>query len=184
MKRTKLKISVFVIQMCIVIFNVLIVESASQIELDNEVISNSLKITYQSPFGDSPVEISDPFGLRKIPVQGASNDHKGVDIRSSKAGAKILSISSGIVVDHWPAPGWYGGVKFSGHSDYGGTIVIKQSNGLTVRYAHLSRTRVCEGDIISKGEYIGNQGKTGLTDGGEHLHLEIMSPSHTRVRER
>lgn len=68
-----------------------------------------------------------------------------------------------------------GTVTFAGTSGgYGKCILIKHSNGLTTRYAHLSSISVSSGDKVSSGEVIGRLGSTGRST-GSHLHFEVIS---------
>lgn len=56
---------------------------------------------------------------------------------------------------------------------YGKTIVIDHGFGLFSTYSHLSRVNVNLGDMVSKGDIIGNTGFTGLA-GGDHLHFGMF----------
>ena len=56
---------------------------------------------------------------------------------------------------------------------YGQRVKIKQSDGSTVIYAHLSKSDYySEGDKVYAGDVIALSGSTGNTT-GPHLHLEI-----------
>ncbi|MDQ0416340.1 murein DD-endopeptidase MepM/ murein hydrolase activator NlpD [Croceifilum oryzae] len=64
----------------------------------------------------------------------------------------------------------------------GRTVWIQHSNGLLARYIHLSQTepKLRVGDKIKAGDYIGNVGNSGTSDGakgnneGIHLHLDLF----------
>lgn len=56
---------------------------------------------------------------------------------------------------------------------YGKTIIIDHGFGLFSLYGHLSRIRVTEHQMVSKGKIIGFTGSTGLA-GGDHLHFSIL----------
>ena len=56
---------------------------------------------------------------------------------------------------------------------YGRLLVIDHGYGLFSMYAHLSSFNVPVGQMVKKGEIIGNTGKTGLA-GGDHLHYSIL----------
>lgn len=56
---------------------------------------------------------------------------------------------------------------------YGRLIVIDHGYGLFSMYAHLSSFNVPVGQMVNKGDIIGNTGKTGLA-GGDHLHYSIL----------
>jgi murein DD-endopeptidase MepM/ murein hydrolase activator NlpD len=86
--------------------------------------------------------------------------HMGVDL-ASVAQAPIPAANAGKVV----------------HADdlgiYGKCIIIDHGMGLQSLYGHLSRIDVEKGEIVAKGQTIGNSGATGLA-GGDHLHFEII----------
>lgn len=67
-----------------------------------------------------------------------------------------------------------GKIVFTGNMGiYGRTIAIDHGFGVLSMYSHLSRVDVKMGQIVSKGEYIGRTGSTGLA-GGDHLHFGIL----------
>ena len=55
---------------------------------------------------------------------------------------------------------------------FGTVIILKHKNGYNTSYAHLSKVNVKLGDIVSKGQYIGNIGDTGMIDRSE-LYFKI-----------
>lgn len=85
--------------------------------------------------------------------------HNGTDFAASH-GTPIRSTADGIVT----YVGW--------QSAYGRLIKIKHDFGLETRYAHLSKFRVKKGQIVSRGQHIGDMGNTGRST-GTHLHYEI-----------
>ena len=74
-------------------------------------------------------KITSEFGNRMHPVLKENRFHRGVDISSVK-GAAVNSGVKGIVT--------YAGVK----GNYGNMIEVRRSDGLKVRYAHLSKIEV------------------------------------------
>ncbi len=58
------------------------------------------------------------------------------------------------------------------HPEYGNMIDVDHDNGLTTRYAHLSKSLVRAGDVVMKGQVVANVGTTGRTT-GPHLHFEV-----------
>lgn len=103
--------------------------------------------------------ISSEFGLRLHPMTGSAEPHKGLDI-VLPSGTPIKSVAPGTVT--------FAGEK----GGYGLTVDVDHGEGLTSRYAHLSRVSVSTGEEIGPREIIGRSGKSGLAD-GPHLHLEI-----------
>ncbi|MFW6240281.1 MAG: M23 family metallopeptidase [Thermodesulfobacteriota bacterium] len=56
---------------------------------------------------------------------------------------------------------------------YGGTIMIDHGMGIFSLYSHLSRIQAEPGQMVEKGDVIGNTGATGMA-GGDHLHFGMM----------
>jgi len=100
------------------------------------------------------------FGWRRDPViPGRYEFHEGIDI-AAPLGTPVYAAASGRVV----STGWNGA--------YGKTIVIDHGNGLRTVYAHLLKIEVEEGQIVKKGQRIGEVGSTGRST-GPHLHFEV-----------
>ncbi len=122
-------------------------------------------------YKDDYIKLTSPFGYRELVniFTGGTreSDHRGVDVVGTYK-ARIISIDDGIVIEHYPAPNGY----FKGHSVLGGMIKIKHGEGWTSVYGHLAASYVKEGDIVNRGDIIGRQGNTGLSQ-GNHLHLEL-----------
>jgi murein DD-endopeptidase MepM/ murein hydrolase activator NlpD len=113
-----------------------------------------------------PVEsgyYSSNFGYRIDPINGQSAFHTGVDFIAAP-GSPILSAAGGVVA------------AAEMHSAYGNMVDINHDNGLTTRYAHLSKMLVKVGDIVLKGQHIGDLGSTGRAT-GPHLHFEVRENS-------
>lgn len=86
----------------------------------------------------------------------------GIDIANSY-GAAIYAAADGTVVGA-DGSGWNGG--------YGLFIKISHSNGTDTLYAHMSKVLVTSGQIVEKGQKIGQMGSTGRST-GSHLHFEV-----------
>ncbi|PZE19062.1 M23 family metallopeptidase [Paenibacillus xerothermodurans] len=86
--------------------------------------------------------------------------HKGIDLVSSNK--NILAADNGKVI--------YAGNKQDG---YGNCVIIDHLNGYKTLYGHLSKIDVVAGEIVEKGEKIGDMGSTGDST-GVHLHFEIQ----------
>jgi len=103
--------------------------------------------------------ISDGFGYRKDPFTGKREFHYGVDI-SAPTGTKVYATADGVVTV----------TRYS--RSYGKVIKIDHGFGYSTIYAHLSKILVKEGDVIKRGQIIGEVGCTGRST-APHLHYEI-----------
>lgn len=103
--------------------------------------------------------VSSGFGMRRDPLLGRPAHHSGMDFRA-RSGSPVRSAGAGVVVK----AGWNGG--------YGRMVEIDHGEGLTTRYAHLSRISVSEGQKIESGTVIGKVGSSGRST-GPHLHYEV-----------
>ena len=113
-----------------------------------------------------PVETgyhSSNFGYRIDPFNGRQAFHTGVDFIAA-SGSEILAAAGGVVA------------AAEIHPEYGKMIDIDHDNGLTTRYAHLSKMVVEVGDVVLKGQLIGALGQSGRAT-GPHLHFEVRENS-------
>jgi len=100
-----------------------------------------------------------------------SSYHTGMDI-ASNALPNIVAAGSGTVIfagcnESCPPMGnTYGG------SGYAWSIQIDHGNGYTTWYAHLKNIYVRSGQVVSRGEVIGQMGSTGRST-GPHVHFEV-----------
>ena len=119
--------------------------------------------TIYTDFDDLP-ESSFIFPYRGSIVSKYGTDennlaNRGINI-SGKAGDKVVAADYGIV-------------EYSDNiRGFGKAIIIKHKNGYTTAYAHLSDTKVKAGDIVNKGDYIGNIGDTGMINKNQ-LYFKI-----------
>ena len=111
---------------------------------------------------------SSGFGYRTHPISGLWKMHSGVDI-AAPAGTPVLSVSSGTVKKAGAANG------------YGNQVVIQLEDGSQFSYSHLKSYGVKVGDVITKGQQIGEVGSTGTSSTGNHLHLEAIDANGTKV---
>ncbi|QJR13863.1 M23 family metallopeptidase [Usitatibacter palustris] len=102
---------------------------------------------------------SSNYGQRIDPINGRSTFHTGVDL-IAPAGTAVLSAAGGVV----------SAVEFQ--AEYGNIVDVDHENGLTSRYAHLSKSMVKVGDVVMKGQQIALVGSTGRVT-GPHLHFEV-----------
>lgn len=85
--------------------------------------------------------------------------HRGVDIPAT-VGSAVVAANRGLVV--------YAGNRVRG---YGNLIVLLHADDTRTLYAHLDRAYVVGGQVVERGERIGDVGRTGLTR-APHLHFE------------
>ena len=105
-------------------------------------------------------KITSKFGNRNHPVLKSVKFHRGVDIAVS-LGTPVYAGIKGIVT-------------FAGkRGNYGNLVEIEGSDGIKVRYAHLSKIDVVAGQRVSDGEKVAETGNTGMST-GPHLHYEII----------
>jgi murein DD-endopeptidase MepM/ murein hydrolase activator NlpD len=104
--------------------------------------------------------ISSGYGLRSDPFTHKPRMHRGVDIAAPE-GTEVEAVLGGEVV----AAGFEQG--------YGNTVVVRHSDGLQTRYAHLGKIAVRNGDAIGTHQVLGSVGSTGRST-GPHLHFEVI----------
>ena len=85
--------------------------------------------------------------------------HKGIDIPAAE-GAEVVSINAGIVI-----------YANNGVEGYGNLVVILHKDDSKSLYAHLRAAYVFAGQLVERGQPIGEVGKTGLAR-ANHLHME------------
>ena len=113
---------------------------------------------------------SSNFGWRIDPFTGLRAFHEGMDFMA-EIGEPVHAAAGGVVV--------YSDL----HPQYGNMIEIDHGNGLSTRYAHMSKRLVKVGDVVLSGEEIGKVGATGRAT-GPHLHFEVrqngapLNPAH------
>jgi murein DD-endopeptidase MepM/ murein hydrolase activator NlpD len=102
---------------------------------------------------------SSNYGYRLDPISGRSSFHTGVDIIAAP-GTDVLAAAGGVVATSATV------------AEYGNIVEVDHDNGLTSRYAHLSKSLVRVGDVVMKGQVIAKVGSSGRTT-GPHLHFEV-----------
>ena len=109
----------------------------------------------------SSSRITSQFGDRSAPTEGASTDHKGIDIGAS-TGSDIVAAASGTVI-------------ISTYSvSAGNYIMIDHGGGVFTVYMHCSQLLASVEDKVSQGQVIAKVGSTGYST-GPHLHFGIRS---------
>ncbi|MGF7046310.1 septal ring factor EnvC (AmiA/AmiB activator) [Paenibacillus sp. DS2015] len=104
--------------------------------------------------------LTSSFGYRTDPFTGKAAFHAGIDI-GGQTGDPIYAAGAGQVLsaEESGARGLY--------------IVIQHPEGLQTSYMHMSHLKVSPGDLVSKGEIIGEMGSTGRSTGA-HLHFQVI----------
>lgn len=110
----------------------------------------------------APVEggVGSGFGFRRDPITGRVALHTGLDF-PSPTGTPVEASAGGVVA------------VVERHPQYGQMIEIDHGNGLRTRYAHMSKFLAKVGDIVKRGQVIGEVGSTGRST-GPHLHFEVL----------
>lgn len=106
------------------------------------------------------------FGTRSDPINNRTGVHEGIDL-AAPTGTPIYATGAGIVA-------------FASAKDrYGLTVDIDHGNGVTTRYAHMSRIKVKRGQKVTRSTVIGLVGSTGRST-GPHLHYEVRVAENAR----
>jgi len=105
------------------------------------------------------VAVTSPFGDRDAPTEGASTNHKGVDL-AAPLNTPIYASRSGTVI------------TASYNSSSGYYVVIDHGDGYRSTYMHMTYYIVSAGQRVSQGQTIGYCGSTGVST-GSHLHFGI-----------
>jgi murein DD-endopeptidase MepM/ murein hydrolase activator NlpD len=100
------------------------------------------------------------YGYRTDPFNQNTAFHQGVDIEAPLGTAV-----------HTPGPGV---VTFAGaHGGYGRTVEVTLDDDHQLRFAHLNKIAVVQGEALKAGDIIGTVGSTGRSS-EPHLHLEVL----------
>ena len=129
---------------------------------DNRRKLDSVRSALMSFPTAKPVEkyyISSYFGRRKDPFRRVWAMHHGLDM-AGWPGSAINATADGVVT------------KAGTWGAYGRMVEIDHGNGFKTRYGHMKRVRVKRGQQISRGQRVGDMGRTGRST-GTHLHYEI-----------
>ncbi|WP_421862395.1 M23 family metallopeptidase [Motiliproteus sp.] len=106
--------------------------------------------------------LTDGFGMRKHPLTGQRKHHNGVDFPVD-TGTPIYATADGAV-------------EYAGYhkkSGFGYLVIINHNFGFKSYYAHMKkRPKVRSGQLVRKGELIGQSGNSGKST-GPHLHYEV-----------
>ena len=107
----------------------------------------------------SSKRVTSDYGPRTSPTNGASSNHKGIDIGAAY-GADIVAADGGTVL-------------VATYSSSGGNyVIIDHGGGLCTVYMHASSLTVSAGQTVSKGQVIAKVGSTVIST-GNHLHFGV-----------
>lgn len=109
---------------------------------------------------DSGWVMTSAYGNRVHPITGQWHHHSGIDF-GADYGTPVLAACGGLVVSDCDLG-----------DGYGNAVVIDTGAGLIVRYGHLQRVYVSNGQTVETGTPLGEVGSTGNST-GPHLHFEI-----------
>lgn len=125
-----------------------------------ERADNYLDMIKSIPIGrPAKGDITSRYGSRTDPLNKKEAFHPGVDIRG-KRGDKVYATAAGVVT------------KAFKNGGYGNFVEIDHGNGYKTRFGHLQNYTVKEGEVVKRGQLIGQVGNTGRST-GPHLHYEI-----------
>ncbi|MBN1226116.1 MAG: M23 family metallopeptidase [Deltaproteobacteria bacterium] len=143
--------------------NEIVITSISQKELNN-FFEGQKSILSCTP-SIKPVDgwLTSGFGYRISPFTKQREFHKGIDL-ATKVGTPVIAPADGIVV------------SVGKEGNYGKVIVINHGYNMKTRYAHLHKFRVKKGDLVKRGDIIGEVGISGRCT-GPHLHYEVLLSS-------
>lgn len=111
------------------------------------------------PLNIADYTMSSGYGYRRDPVYGSAAFHAGLDF-AAKEGTAVYATADGRVA----LADWKGG--------YGNCIDIDHGYNYLTRFGHLSKILVKSGQMVKRGEKIGEVGSTGKST-GPHLHYEV-----------
>jgi murein DD-endopeptidase MepM/ murein hydrolase activator NlpD len=123
-------------------------------------LENQISVMASTPTS-SPVKglITSTFGFRKSPFTGLRDFHHGLDI-GAKTGSPVKATADGKVT------------VASKQGSLGNLVIIDHGHGMLTRYGHLNKILINRGDIVKRGDIIGEVGNTGRST-GSHLHYEV-----------
>ena len=107
----------------------------------------------------TPGTLTSSFGLRRVFNGEPRAPHSGLDIKAP-AGRAVKAPADGIVV-------LTGAFFFSGNC-----VFLAHGEGVVSLFAHLSRIKVQEGQLLKTGDPLGDVGMTGRAT-GPHLHWSL-----------
>lgn len=131
-----------------------------------EGVDDETRLTFPVPTG----HMGRGFGFTRT-GELRRRRHQGVDIGAPE-GSPIVAARGGLVV-------------FSDNAitGYGNMVMILHPDGDSTFYAHCRATFVAAGEVVARGQRIGEVGETGFA-GGPHLHFELRRNGWSRDPRR
>ena len=126
-----------------------------------EKLASLSKVFYQIPFSRplGSYSVTSHYGPRVDPFNGRMAMHEGIDL-GVQIGTNVYATAPGLVI--------YAGERGA----YGNMVEIVHGNGISTRYAHMSRVSVHVGQKVGLHELVGISGSSGRSQ-GPHLHYEV-----------
>ncbi|MBI5612329.1 MAG: peptidoglycan DD-metalloendopeptidase family protein [Gammaproteobacteria bacterium] len=140
-------------------------EDLKRIRQDQEIIARALATWSARELDDVRLDqpaagrFSSAFGLRRFFNKQARNPHSGLDIAAPE-GTPIAAPADGAVIET-------GNYFFNGN-----TVFLDHGQGLITIYNHLNTIAVAPGDVLVRGQKLGEVGMTGRVT-GPHLHWSV-----------
>ncbi len=120
-----------------------------------------------SPIADKDLtRFASGYGYRIHPIYRTRKMHKGIDL-TAPTGTKIYSTGDGKIIKAGYTPG-----------GYGKRVLVDHGFGYKTLYAHMHEIDVKVGQIVKRGELIGQVGNTGRST-APHLHYEVRKNNKT-----
>jgi murein DD-endopeptidase MepM/ murein hydrolase activator NlpD len=133
--------------------------AALQESLDQWQASRGLMTALPAGIPVNNVDLTSSYGFRYDPFTHRPAIHPGQDFRGAY-GTPIMAAGVGRVIH----AGWLAG--------YGKAVVIDHGYHLVSLYGHMSRVLVQDGQMVKRGDPLGQIGSTGRST-GPHLHFEV-----------
>lgn len=128
-----------------------------------------------------PARITSPYGYRSNPFGNGKQFHDGIDY-VSMVNRNVYAIADGTVTYDMD---WYEHSKaWTDRRHSGGNMVILKhvidGEIYFVRYLHLVKNNVSQGQVVNAGDVIGEYANVGMSKGA-HLHLDMYDAKWVKI---